>query len=369
MKRVLQVLPGLNRGGLETFVMNVYRNIDKSKIQFDFLTNMKTGNYAEEITELGGKIHYIPPRHKGYKAFCKNLHKFFEQNKGVYDAIHYHESSLTSLEVLYYAKKAGIPIRIIHSHSSSIMGNKFHYLTHYLGKAFISTLANRYFGCSDKALDWMFRYSGIRSKAVMVNNGINSSLFKYDVETRTKVRREFNIADNDIVIGHVGRFSAVKNHNFLIDVFKELKEISKSVKLMLVGVGELENEIHTKVEELKLSDSVIFTGSRSDTNKLYQAMDIFVMPSLYEGLPMVLVEAQTAGLPVLCSNRISKMSAMSDNFEMLALEEEPQKWANQIIEMLKAPINRKGGQKCIINAGYDINKIVEYLSYTYNNPK
>ena len=365
MTRVLQVLPGLNRGGLETFVMNVYRAIDKSDIQFDFLTNMEDGDYADEITEMGGKIHYIPPRNKGYQAYCTNLKSFFERNKGKYNAIHYHESSLTSLEVLYYAKKAGIPIRIMHSHSSSIMGSKFHYITHYLGKVFIGSLANRYFGCSDKALDWMYGNSGVRSKAVIVNNGIETPRFKYNEQVRKKVRQELNIGFNDIVIGHVGRFSAVKNHTFLIDIFKELKNKSESAKLILVGVGELENEIRTKVETMNLSDSVIFTGLRADTYNIYQAMDIFVMPSLYEGLPVVLVEAQASGLPILCSDRISKMSIMSESFDMLPLDGQPEKWVTQVIQILKKPSDRSTGQINIIKSGYDINNVTTFLSSTY----
>ena len=367
MIRVLQVLPGLNRGGLETFVMNVYRTIDKSQIQFDFLTNMEGGDYAEEIKELEGNIYYIPPRNKGYKSYCRNLKNFFERNKGKYSAIHYHESSLTSLEVLYYAKKAGIPIRIMHSHSSSIMGNKFHYISHYIGKIFIASLANRYFGCSDKALDWMYGHTGIRREAAIVNNGINTPLFKYNEKTRSKVRNEFNIGENDIVVGHVGRFSAVKNHTFLVDIFKELKEQSESAKLILVGVGELYEEIQTKVDTLGLSESVIFTGLHTDTYNLYQAMDIFVMPSLYEGLPVVLVEAQAAGLPIVCSDRISKMSVMSKSFEMISLDSTPKKWTESIFQTLKQSNDRMEGQSNVVNSGYDINKVTDFLISSYVN--
>lgn len=367
MIRVLQVLPTLNRGGLETFVMNVYRSIDRKKIQFDFLTNEKDGDYANEIQELGGTIYYIPPRNKGMRAYCHHLNSFFKQKKNIYQAVHYHESSLTSLEVLYYAKKYGIPNRIMHSHSSSILGNKLHYLTHYFGKLVIGSLANHYVGCSDKALDWMFGHTGVRDKAIIVNNGIDVPSFAFDASIRQNIRNRLNISDKDIVVGHIGRFSTVKNHTFLIDIFTELRRITPNAKLVLVGVGELVDSIKSKVMELNLSDSVLFLGLRTDTNNIYQAMDIFVMPSLYEGLPVVLVEAQASGLPVLCSDTISTMSKMSENYETMSIEENAKKWAKRIIELQNPVYNRSIGTRNIIKAGFDINKVADYLSTIYSN--
>ncbi len=366
MIRVLQVLPGLNRGGLETFVMNVYRTIDRNQIQFDFLTNMKRGDYSDEIKNLGGRIFYISPRNNGIKKYCSNLKDFFDKNGSSYNAIHYHESSLTSLEILFYAKRAKIPVRIMHAHSSSIMGSNLHYITHYLGKLAISSLANRYFGCSDKALDWMYSYTGVRNKAEIINNGINISLFKFKEDKRKKIRESLGLSESDFVIGHVGRFSRVKNHSFLIDIFQELSELDKKYKLILVGIGELEEGIKEKVEKLQLSDSVLFLGLREDTDLIYQGLDMFVMPSFYEGLPVVLVEAQTSGLPVLCSDRISKMSKMSDNFTMMSIDEKPFLWANYIVNY-NHNVDRTTAYHNIIEKGYDINSVVKKLSMTYSN--
>ncbi len=364
MIRVLQVLPGLNRGGLETFVMNVYRSIDRSNIQFDFLTNMKKGDYSKEILTHGGKIYYIPPRRKGLSLYIKALSSFFEEKKSVYNAIHFHESSLTSIEILYFAKKSNIPIRIMHSHSSSIMGNKIHYLTHFFGKLLIKNLATHYFGCSDKALNWMFNYSGVRKKAKIINNGIDAVNFKYDSTIRSKTRSELGIGADTLVIGHIGRFSSVKNHKFLIDIFIQLKNLKENAILILVGDGELKQSIQQKVKDLKLDNAVLFLGSRSDTNMIYQAMDIFVMPSLYEGLPIVLVEAQASGLPVICSNRISKMSCMSENFTMLSIDENATVWANHINET-KLTSKRELAYLNIIKNGYDIKTITTTLKSVY----
>lgn len=366
MIKVLQVLPGLNRGGLETFVMNIYRSINRDKVQFDFLTNMHGGAYSDEIVSLGGTIHYIAPRNKGLHAFSKNLKTFFNKHRGEYAAIHYHESSLSSIEVLYYAKKAHIPVRIMHSHSSSIMGRKIHYLTHYLGKLAIGSLANRYFGCSDKALDWMYSITGVRNKAILIPNGIDSTQFSYNESKRKEIRAKMAISDDEIVIGHVGRLSAVKNHNFLLDIYSSFLKLNPRAKLWIIGTGELEQSLRQRVEDLGLSKTVFFLGVRSDTNDLYQAMDIFVMPSLYEGLPVVLVEAQTAGLPILCSDTISKMSKLTSGYFALPLRVSHNQWAKKISEIL-ADFHRMNNQAEIAAAGYDIYKVSEYLQQIYLN--
>lgn len=368
MIKILQVLPTLNRGGLETFVMNVYRAIDRNVVQFEFLTYRENGDYMNEIKDMGGIIYHISERNKGIMNFNRELDTFFKRHEGEYSAIHCHASSLSSIEPLYYAKKYGIPIRIIHSHSSSILGNKLHFVTHCIGKALISSLANRYIGCSDKALDWMFAKTKIRKDAVIVRNGIDINLFKYNEEIRKRVRKDLGLSDNDIVVGHIGRFSAVKNHSMLIDIFADLKRKVPTSKLLLVGVGELEMEIMSKVRVLNLQDSVSFLGLRTDTAVLYQAMDIFVMPSIYEGLPLVLIEAQATGLPVLCSNSISHMSKITNNYNELSIRDDISKWSSQIINIVKN-YKRKDEHLSIVKAGFDINTVADYLTDLYGAKK
>lgn len=363
MIKVLQILPGLNRGGLETFVMNVYRNIDRSKIQFEFLTNAVDGDYSDEIKSLGGIIHYIPPRRKGINAFMRNLNAFFKENADKYKAVHYHESSLSSLEVLYYAKKYKIPIRIIHSHSSSISGSKLHYITHYLGKLMVKHLANVYYGCSDKALDWMFKFSGVRNKATLINNGINTNDFSFNESSRKKYRSELNI-EGSLTIGHIGRFCQVKNHSFLLKIFKSLTEIRPDSRMILVGVGELTDIVKEEAVDLGISDKILFLGLRTDTAQLLQAMDAFVMPSFFEGLPVVLVEAQTSGLPIICSDTVSDMSRIIPEYCNMSLNDSAKLWADKILDITSRTV-RKNRQNLIVAAGFDIKDTANKLSTLY----
>lgn len=364
MIRVLQVLPGLNRGGMETFIMNVYRSIDRTQIQFDFLVNSESGDYFDEIKALGGNIFYIPSRRKGYGKYLLSLKHFFKDHKSKYVAIHYHESSLTSLEPLYFAKKYGIHRRIIHSHNSNIKGNKLHYITHYFGKAFISNLATDYLGCSDKALKWMYQGTGIYNKAELIKNGVNTDDFKFNPNIRSFIRSRLNISDK-IVVGHIGRFMEVKNHEFLLKIFNSLLKINPNFKLILVGCGELELKIKNLADDMGISEYISFLGVRSDINDLLQAMDVFVMPSLYEGLPVVLVEAQTSGLPIVCSDTISSMSKLTPQYYTCSLSDSLQVWSDTIQEALNSGYHRKNAVTYIKKAGFDINSVANRLAKLY----
>lgn len=367
MIKVLQVLPGIDRGGLETFVINIFRVIDRNRIHFDFLVNKESGDYADEIRLLGGNIYYIPPRSKGIRTFHCNLNHFFKEHKGEYDAVHYHESSLSSLEVLYYAWRANIPIRIMHSHSSSIIGSKLHYILHWSGKAVIGKLATHYFGCSDKAMDWLYNFSGVRSKAVLIQNGIDTLKFAYNPTVRNVVREELGIGDS-FTLCHIGRFSKVKNHIFLLGIFRALKELKEDAKLILVGTGPLYNDIIETADNLGLTNDILFMGVRQDTERILQAADAFVMPSLYEGLPVVLVEAQASGLPIFCSDTISKMSKLTEQYYSISLIEAASAWANVIFtEAIR--VKRKDCSDIVKNAGFDVHDIAGYLTQVYNSSK
>lgn len=367
MIRVLQIFSGLGRGGLETFVMNVYRTIDRTKVQFDFLLSTPNGDYEEEARNLGANIYYVPSRSKGVKKYNEELDKFFKENGKRYSAVHLHVPTLSSVEPLFYAKKYGIGTRIIHSHSSSVKKNLrfrfLHLLVHHINKFRIKSLATNYLGCSDKALDWMYKYSGVRDKAVLIQNGIEPSKFIFNPAVRTKIREEFQLND-EFVIGHVGSFIPVKNHKFLINLFFEYQKKHGNTKLLLVGDGSLRSDIETQIKELGIEGNVILAGIRSDVNEILQAMDVFVMPSFFEGLPVVLVEAQASGLPIICSDKISKMSKMSENFLMLSISESPQVWASAINKTPRN-INRNKAYENIIKHGYDINSIATELCKTY----
>lgn len=366
MKRVLQIMGGLKRGGLETFAMNIYRSIDRSEIQFDFLlTQVVGGDYEEEAKSMGANIYHLPA--KGYKAYRKALDDFFREHHD-YIAIHEHISSLTSIEPAYYAKKYGIPVRIFHSHSSSIQKSLrlhwVHTILHYLNKPKVHSYATHYLGCSDKALDWMYKYTGVRSGALMVNNGIDCEQYAFKKNVRAEVRKEFCIDADDFVIGHVGRFIPLKNQGFLVDIVDELHKTMPSAKLLLVGEGDTMDEIKAKVSDKGLEKSVIFTGVRSDVARLMQAMDIFVMPSWFEGLPVSLVEAQAAGLPVVASESISHDSDITENILFKSINESVEEWVESIVKW-KEKCGRPNNIEKIKKAGFDSKTTVKQLVKIY----
>lgn len=357
--RVLQIVTTMNRGGLETMLMNYYRNIDRSKIQFDFLEHRsEESDYDQEIMSLGGKIYRISTLNPFSSTYRKELKQFFK-NHPEYKIVHCHLDCMSSIP-LSYAKKAGIEVRIAHSHSSSQDKNiKFLLKTFY--KRRISNVATHLFACGDKAGKWMFGNSNFS----VINNAINTKDFVFNQDMSKKVREKLGL-QNKFVIGHVGRFNEPKNHTFIIDIFKELVSINDNARLLLVGEGNLKNEIEKKVNELGLSKYVIFYGKCDCVNEIMQAFDIFLFPSLYEGLPVTMVEAQASGLKCFISNKVPKECIMSNNVEVLSLDDSSKKWANNINKYSNGYI-RKNMLKSISDNGFDIEKNVKGLEVFYLN--
>lgn len=367
MIRVLQVFARLTRGGLETFVMNVYRSIDREKIQFDFLLCGDGDDYEEEAEAMGARLYKLPPRNEGIRHYWQSLDKFFREHANEYAAIHMHVSSLSSIEPLEYAKKYGIKTRLIHSHSSAIKqnvkANKIHYLMHLWNKHRISRLATDWLGCSDKALDWLYGNTSVRKRAVMVNNGIDTSKYVFTPEIRKSIRKEFDLSDHTIVIGHVGSFIPVKNHKFILDVFNAFIHRFPNSKLLLVGDGELRTVIENEVNK-SLKNKVIFTGLRSDVHELLQGMDILLMPSLFEGLPVSLVEAQATGLPLVLSDTISRDVKLTANVKFLSLSSPIENWVDAISQYIDYSMNRETS-KIIEEKGFGIRGISARLTELY----
>lgn len=371
MRKVLQILSGLHRGGIETFIMNVFRNIDRTQVQFDFLLTFPGGDYEHEARELGGTLYYIPVRSSGIKAFHKSLDDFFRTHGKEYAAVHQHVSSLSSITALHYAKKYGIPVRVLHSHSSSIgeVGRDcykpLHYILHNLSKPLVHSYATVYLGCSDKALKWLFGGTGVYRKSEMIKNGIKLADYVFSQEKRTAVRASFGLKD-EIVIGNVGRFDKVKNHAFLIKIFAKILERNPEARLLLVGDGLLRPEIEKEAGEMGIIDNVIMAGLRNDVSHLLSAMDVFVMPSLYEGLPLALVEAQAAGLPIVISNRISGDVRLSGDVDVVSLHESPELWAEHVLSALKNT-ERTDTSQLIDSCGFGIETTVNRLMDLYLN--
>jgi glycosyltransferase involved in cell wall biosynthesis len=354
----------MNRGGLETFIMNLYRNIDRSKVQFDFLVHSnKEGAFDQEIMALGGKIFSVPSRKQGVLKYRKALADFFNTHPE-YKIIHSHISSLTNVSPLRVAKKYGVPCRIVHSHNIMQGGSRIHRYIHRINQLSLKSYATHYFACSDLAAKWMYPkelYENHEFK--LINNGIETEKFKFNKDVRIQKRKELGV-NNNYVIGHVGRFQTQKNHSFLIDIFKEIYVKNNDCVLLLVGDGELRREIETKVKELGLTENVIFTGVRSDIPELFQAMDVFVFPSFYEGWGIVLVEAQASGLECFTSNKVvPKEVDVADLVEFVDLDKSAQVWADKILNVYS--YERNNTTDIIKTGGYDICQVVEDLQKWY----
>lgn len=360
MNKVLQIVDSMDAGGVQAFLMNLYRNINHEEIQFDFLVFRSHKQwYEDEIIKLGGKIYKAPGRKEGLFKCNKYLKKFFKLHSE-YKVIHYNASSLSFVAPLRYAKQYGVTKRIIHCHSSSFIGSSIHKILHKVHKMQISTLANIYLSCSEPATEWMYGGTTIVDRVQLIMNGVDSNKFLYCENIRSKYRKTLGI-ENCFVVGHVGRFSKVKNHEFLINIFSEIKNMKENARLLLVGDGELRKEIENVVASKGLNSSVLFLGSRNDVPELMQAMDVLVMPSLYEGFPVTAVEAQAAGLPVIMSDTITREVCINPNVKMLNLDDSSSSWATDI---LKSRERIKSVDR-IIDSGLDIKNTSEKLSKIY----
>ena len=282
-----------------------------------------------------------------------------------YDVFWYNTCTLTNIDYLVYAKKYGIKKRIIHAHNSGNETSKLRGIFHYLNKTRLSQYATDYWSCSMVASEYFYNENIINSpKHHIINNAIQTKDYTFDEAVRNEIRKEYKLEDK-YVIGHVGRFQYQKNHEFLVDVFNEYLKLDNKAVLMLVGQGEGEEAIRQKVADLGMTENVMFMGVRSDVNKLLQAMDIFVLPSHFEGLPLVLVEAQSAGLPCYVSKDvITKESDVTGNIEFISLDDGDKKWA-QIIYDNKKSDDRNKYTQLVIDAGFDIStetgKFISYL--------
>jgi len=347
-------------GGVESVVMNYYRHIDKTRVQFDFIIDEDSTIVPhEEIKRLGGRIHKVPPYQKPV-SYHKALVKLFRENN--YRIVHSHINTL-SIFPLFAAKRAGVPVRIAHSHSTAGKGETARNVLKYTLRPFSRIFPTHFCACSEHAGRWLFGnklYS--RGNVTLVKNAIDLSKFMFDSQIREDVKTELSVKDK-LVIGHVGRFMKQKNHSFLIDIFEQVHLRNPDSVLLLVGEGELEQEITEKVKRLGLDNCVKFLGVRNDVHRLLQAMDIFLLPSLYEGLGMVAIEAQAVGLKVVASNMVPKEAKITENFSYISLSQPAEKWSKNILS--PASNDRKSGIKQVTDAGFEIGVEAKILLLFY----
>ncbi len=357
MIRVLHMIGALEMGGSQALVMNLYRHIDRERIQFDFiLDHPDRDDYAAEVKALGGRIFTMPGFHGNVTEIRRSWDLFFKEHPE-YKVLHSHVRSYASL-YLPVAKKNGLKT-IIHSHStsngsglSSLVKMALQYPLRYQADVLMS--------CTGEAGAWLYGKKACRGeKFVLLKNGVDTGRFAFDEETRRQYRGQLGLEDK-LVVGHVGRFHEAKNHEFLLECFAALLKIRPDAMLLLVGDGELRPEIEGKIKDLGLEHSVLLTGNRSDVPELMWAMDVLAFPSKWEGLPVTVVEAQAAGLPCLISDRITKEVDISPLVHRLALDDAG-RWAVEIAK----PLPRLDVRENIVRAGYDIDDSVERLSQLY----
>lgn len=356
--RVLHVLGTTNLGGAESRIMELYRNIDRKKVQFDFLVHTEQeGHYSAEIRELGGNIYSVPRFNvKNYPAYKKALVKFFEKHHD-YAAVQGHMTSTASI-YLPIAKKAGIPVTIAHARSAGVDKGVKGLVTKII-RLPLKNRADYLFTCSEEAGAAVYGRKAVRQGRVWtIPNAIDTARFRFNSSVRERVRDELGLSDK-FVIGHVGRFGFMKNHAYLIEVFYEFCKIRgeachDDAALVLLGKGELEQEIRQKAQDLGLTQKVHFLGTRANIEDYYQAFDYFVFPSTFEGLPGSAAEAQASGLHCLISDKVTREAALTDLAVYMSIDAPPIEWAREIQKNAKNAMLRKDMQRAIMEKDFDV---------------
>lgn len=370
--RVLQIFTIMNRGGAESMIMNYYRQIDRNKIQFDFLVHREEkGAFDDEIHSLGGKIYRLPPINPFFpNSYYKTLRNFFNTNNN-YRAVHSHLNTFSSFP-LKIAKEFDIPCRIAHAHIAidniglkSFLNSKEAYseIIKKLIKLQLRKRIHKYpthlFSCGNKAGKWLF---GETTKFTLMNNAIDSKCFAYNEELSQQLKNEYGLAGK-LVIGHVGRFTSQKNHDFLLKIFASIKKQQTDSALVLVGDGLLRHQVELQAKQLKIEEDILFMGVQGNIPELLQMFDVFVFPSFYEGLPVTIIEAQAAGLAIYASDTITKEVEITSNIEFISLEHSPEQWAHKILDNLDH--KRTNKQAEIVEVGYDIKANAKFIEEFY----
>lgn len=378
--RILHVLGGVGLGGAESRIMDIYRYIDKDKVQFDFLVHQtKKGFYEEEIEALGGRIYRVP-RFKLYNilTYKKALRDFFSSIQGVDNANRRFESSNRRFEVVHghmtstasiylpIAKKYGVPVTIAHARSAGVDKGIKGAVT-YLIRRPLRKKCDYMFACSMLAAKAVFGENNAKNgRVTIVPNAIDAKLFIYNEEVRNRMRQKLSLEDK-FVIGHVGRFHYAKNHEYLLVIFEEIAKQRENARLLLLGEGGRMEEMKEKAAALGIADKVMFAGNRKEVWNYYQAMDFFLFPSRFEGLPGTVVEAQAAGLRCLISDTIAEEVKITKLVTAYSIEEKPEKWAEYVLS--HADYERKDYYEQIVKAGYDVKQQTQWYEQFYCREK
>ena len=354
MIRVLHILNKLNRSGIESFIMNVYRNIDREKVQFDFLLVGEKAAYDDEVEALGGKIYrYI--NHGSRLKLISIYRKALKELSLKYDIVHIHAMSCKIFFVARYARKYGIKNVIVHCHGCGHKG-----ILHRIMQKLLNRYTTIKVACSDVAGEALFGKNQ-KNNIIYFNNAIDTKAYAFDAIKRQQYRQDLGLF-NELACVSVGRFSFEKNHSFMLAIFQNLLQQHKDAKLFLVGWGPEEDNIKKIIEKMSLDDNVIVLGARSDVPDLLNAMDVFLLPSLFEGLPVVAIEAQTNGIPVFLNDEITKTVAVTNLIHYLSIKIDAAVWANEILQNKH---ERKDMSYEVADRGFDIVAQANYIQEFY----
>ena len=366
MKRLLCLVSIMDAGGAETFLMKIYRELDKLKYQMDFCVNIpRKGFYDDEIESLGGEIHYIPPKSENLQEFRKQLYNLVKSKN--YRYVLRITSNATGFMDLKIAKKAGAQVCIARSSNSSDGKSIKNKMVHLIGRMIYGKYVDVKIAPSDLAAIYTFGNRAYkRCEVNILHNAVDLNIYKFNAFERQNTRRALGVADESILIGHIGRFSQQKNHELLINIVNEIHKQDKSSMLLMVGVGDLKNKIQKKVQEFALEDYVLFQDVRKDIPFVLSAIDVMVFPSYYEGMPNIIIEAQATGLPCLLSDTITKQADISGKLLYLDINAPISYWGIEALKLAKQ--GRYDSYETFRKNGYDIRTTCkDFVTYIFGN--
>lgn len=362
--RILFIAHHLSVAGTETFMLNATRALkSECGIQADFLIfSEEEGPNVEKARSLGCRIFRLPPRKTGVFRYLRELKGFFREHAGEYDAVHFCAGNLSTIAPIHYARKGGIPVVVCHAHNSQAAGfhNKF---LHRLMRLFVGRKANRLLACSDEAGRFFFG----RRKYEVVPNGVSLEELRFNMDERKRIRTAFSIPADAPVVGFVGRICAVKNPLKILSIFRQLQNELPGARLLMVGDGEMLETAKAEAQRLGVADAVTFTGQRLDTAACFSAMDLLLMPSLFEGLPFSIIEAQASGLPIVSTNRMGREGKMSENYKFISPEASDVVWAETVKKFLIESDTKQRTEQpeALSSSGYAIENTARRLAEIY----
>ena len=335
-----------DKGGVESYIKNLCEHLDSK--EFEVI-------YSWPEMKIEGKKWIQPLNRHNYIKYCNFWHHFFKENK--FDVIYYNTCDIVSVDLLKFAKRAGVPVRIIHSHNTDTQFKKkwFHRITEKNNRKNIGNIATNLLACSEEAGRWMFG----ENEFVLIKNGIDLKKYLYNIQVRDECRRKLGL-DKEYLIGCVGRLDPQKNPLMSVDIMKKISMIDEMARFIFIGDGELKEKVEKAVKRKELEDKVFMLGARDDVNKWYSALDCLIMPSLFEGLPFTLVEAQAAGLPCVASSAVSVTANLTGLVQYIGLEEDVEIWANKILE--ECQMVRSDMTPQLVSAGYSITDTANQVS-------